>query len=159
MLKNIFGHLGSLWRRIERIGTDERTVLVVTALPSLQLSLRILAIQERWHILFAKTLDTALQISKLNRVTVVLCDRELADADWRAAAREIIAGNTPVFFILLSSELDRPVWKAVLDNGGYDVARRNVDSEKLGRLVNGAFALASSIDAVAASVPTRVLNA
>ena len=105
MFKNIFGQLEAFWRQIERLGSEERTLLVVTALPSLQLNLRILAIQERWHILFAKNLNSALQISRLNRITVVIYDRELSDADWRNAARGFTGGGTPVFFILLSSDL------------------------------------------------------
>jgi DNA-binding NarL/FixJ family response regulator len=123
------------------------------------LNLRILAIQQRWHILFAKNLNSALQIGRLNRITVVIYDRELADADWRNAARRFTSGGAPIFFILLSSEYGRPLWKAVLDNGGYDVAPRNVDSEKLGRVVNGALALACSLDSLATCVPKSALNA
>jgi hypothetical protein len=60
MFKTPLVRLEKFWHKIEQGGTSERTVIAVTA-SSVQLELRILSIQERWHILFARTLETALQ--------------------------------------------------------------------------------------------------
>jgi len=148
MFRNIFGQLGALWRQLEQVAAFEgRTVLLVTTSSSVQIELRVFSIQEGWRILYARSLEGALHVSKLNRVTVVIYDRDLPDVEWRKGLRSLVDGD-PVFFILLSSVVDQRLWKTVLDNGGYDVARKPVERESLVPLVSGAFALASSVESV-----------
>lgn len=148
MFKNIFEQLGTLWRQFEQVTAFEgRTVLLLTTSLSLQTEWRVLSIQEGWHIVFARSLEAALRLSKLRRVTVVIYDRDTADAEWRKGVRCLVKDD-PVFFILLSSVVDRRLWETVIDNGGYDIARKPLDRESLVSSVNGAFALASSVDSV-----------
>ena len=147
MFKNILGQIGALWRQIEQAGADERVVLAVTTFSSVQMDLRVFSIQEGWRILFAKSLEAALKLSKLHKVTIVIYDLDLPDVEWRKGLRSFVNGY-PVFFILLSPVVNQRLWKAVLDNGGYDVVRRPVERESLVPLVNGAFALASSVDSL-----------
>ncbi|SRR5258708_5630870 len=149
MFKTLLGRLETLWHKIERAGADERTVIAVTTSSAVQLDLRIFSIQERWHILFARTLDAALQLRQRNKVTVVLYDRELPDVDWRKGLPALVNSVNPVFFILLSPVVDRRVWRTVLDYGGYDVARMPLDRERLAPIVNGAFAVVSTVDSAA----------
>jgi len=145
MFKNILGQIGALWRQIERAGAEDRVVLAVTTFSSVQMELRIFSIQEGWRILFAKSLEAALMLSKIHKVTIVIYDLDLPDVEWRRGLRSF-ANGYPVFFILLSPVVDLRLWKAVLDNGGYDVVRTPVQRESLVPLVNGAFSLASCID-------------
>ena len=150
MFKALLDRIETLWRKIEHMGANERTVIAVTASPSLQLELRIFSIQERWHILFARTLETALQYTSFNKGAVILYDRELAGVDWRKGQCALVESVNPVFFILLSPGADRRLWRTVLDYGGYDVARMPLDRENLAPMVNGAFAVVSTVDSVVA---------
>lgn len=150
MFKNIFGQIGALWRQLEQAAAFEgRTVLLVTTSSSVQIDMRVFSIQEGWRILFARSLSGARHIIKLHKVTVVIYDRELPDAEWCKGLRSLVEAD-PVFFILLSPVVDRRLWKAVLDNGGYDVARKPLDRDGVVPLVNGAFALANSVESVVA---------
>jgi hypothetical protein len=74
MFKNLLGCFETLWHKI----ANKRTVILVTAPSSVQLQLRILSIQERWHILFARTLEAALQHTSLNKGVVVLYESRIA---------------------------------------------------------------------------------
>jgi DNA-binding response OmpR family regulator len=150
MFRTLLGRLETLWHKIEQTGANERTVIAVTASPSVQLQLRVFSIQERWHILFARTLETALQYTSFNKHAVVLYDRELPGVDWRKGQCAVVKSVNPVFFILLSPGADRRLWKTVLDYGGYDVARMPLDRENLAPLVNGAFAVVSTVDSLMA---------
>jgi FixJ family two-component response regulator len=150
MFKTLLGRLETLWHKIEQIGVNERTVILVTTSSAVQLELRVLSIQEGWHILFARTLETALQYTTLEKGAVVLYDRDLPGVDWRKAQCALVDSVNPVFFILLSPGADRRLWRTVLDDGGYDVARMPLDRERLAPVVNGAFAVTSAVDSVVA---------
>ena len=146
MLKSILGQLESLWRHIEQAGIgDDRAVLVVSTSPSLQLEMRVFAIQEGWRILFAKSLANAIRLSRIHKITVVVYDQDLSGVSWHKAFSHLQNAGT-VLLILLSTVVDWRLRKAVLDNGGFDVARMPVQSATIVPLVNGAFALAGSVD-------------
>ena len=144
MLTNILERLGALWRQLEQAGAaNERAVLVLTTFSSLQLELRVLAIEEGWRILFAQTLPDAIELGRMHGIAVILYDRDLPGVDWQTGLRSL-AGIHAAFFILLSRVVDRRLWKAVLDRGGYDVARAPLDRDNLALLINGAFTLAKA---------------
>lgn len=146
MFKNLVGRIEALWNRIEHVAAPpERTVLLVTASQSVQTDLHVLSIQEGWRILFARSLDAALRILTIHGAAVIIYDLDLPEVAWRRALRSLLDA-APVIFILLSSIADRCIWEAVLDGGGYDVAQKPLDRTKLVCLVNGAFALTSSIE-------------
>lgn len=148
MFKNILNRLGALRRQIERVGIpSERTVLLVTMSSLMQTDLRILSIQEGWHILFARSVDAALYLSTVHKIAVVIYDQELPGANWRDALRSLVDA-APVCFILLSSFVDRRFWKTVLDIGGYDVAQKPLNARSLVPLVNGALELTNSVESV-----------
>jgi DNA-binding NarL/FixJ family response regulator len=148
MFKTLLGRLETLWHKIEQIGVSDRIVILVTASSLVQLQLRVLSIQEGWHILFARTVETALQYTSFKKGAVVLYDHDLPGVDWRKAQCALVDSANPVFFILLSPEADRRLWRTVLDYGGYGVGRLPLDQENLAPVVNGAFAVASTVDSV-----------
>ena len=121
-------------------------MLAITNSPRIQMDLRVLAIQERWHMIFAQDLATGLLLARLQKTVVVMYDDETADADWHAASRGFSDYGIPVFFVLLATVPDRRLWRSVLDRGGFDVAHRRVERRKLAPIINSAFDLAEDIN-------------
>lgn len=56
--------------------------------------------------LFARSLEGALHLSRLDEITVVVYDRDLPGVEWRKGLEWLIAA-APVVFILLSSIIDQ----------------------------------------------------
>jgi DNA-binding response OmpR family regulator len=150
MMNTLRDRIGALWRRIERAGTQKRSVLVISTASTLQTEIHIWSIRERWRTVHTRSLAAALQVLSAQQVAVVLYDQDLPDADWRAALQTLTsrASNTP-FLILLARAAGAKSWKLLLDAGGYDLVNKPVERGELARVVNSAFDLADSIDASA----------
>ncbi len=136
------------FRRVRHAGMEQRTVLAVTRNERYMTDMRILAIQQSWSVRFATTLGQALEIRPRSGVCVVIYDRDVSRGDCAAAIRLLTHSENPVFCILLGDGLR----DMVVGCGGYDVASKPVDHEKLIGLINGALALAAEIDACQAAM-------
>jgi hypothetical protein len=141
--------LEALWRVLEHFGEYQRPVLAMTTSCPLQMDLRVLSIQHRWHLVFAQTLHAAVEFQGQLKNLVVLYDRDLPGTKWRHGIGSVLECSAPACVILLSREVDSRLQRTALDCGCYDVARKPVEPETLARLVNGAFMLAQSADSMA----------
>lgn len=139
-----------MWRRFEQASSPERTVLAVTPFSSEQVAVRLFGIQERWRVLYASTLERAIELRQQEMISVILYDRDLPGVDWPQAVRALLSCSEPACLILLSGVVDKRLWQSVLQYGGYDVARKPLERATLVPLVNGACLLASRIDPVTA---------
>jgi DNA-binding response OmpR family regulator len=146
MLNNFKCHLEHLWRQLEEVATSQRNVLAVLPAFSRRADLRVFAIEQRWQICFASTLDRAVNILQTQKIDVVIYDRDLPDADWRRALPRISKG--PAIVIVLSHTSGAIEQRLVLDCGGYAVARKPVERGNLVPLVNGALQLVEEIDSL-----------
>ena len=148
MLKNFKGHLEHLWRHLEEVAISERNVLAVLPAFSCQDDFRVFAIEQRWQICFASTLERAADILKRQKIDVVICDRDLPDAGWRQALSSISNRPNPPIVIVLSDTAGASEERLVLDCGGYAVARKPVERGNLVPLVNGALQLVEDIESL-----------
>jgi CheY-like chemotaxis protein len=152
MFGRLFGRIKTIWQHLGQAGAEGPGVLAMTLTSSHCDELRIFAIQEGWNLRFANTLETAVQACRVRRVCVVLYDRDLPGMEWRRAFHLLLHSGRPVICILLSAALDSRLRKAVLDAGGYDLARKPpergkpLEREAVVGLVNGALALVADID-------------
>jgi DNA-binding NarL/FixJ family response regulator len=151
MLKNFKGHLEHLWRQREDAGKSERNVLAVLPTFSCQNDFRVFAIEQRWQICFANTLEAAVDILQRQKIDVVIYDRDLPDAGWRQALSRISNFAGPAIVIVLSYTTRKSEERLVLDCGCYGVARKPVERGNLVPLVNGALQLAEDIDSLCLS--------
>ena len=53
VLRNLVQCVGVLWRQLQQVGTDERSILAVMPASSSQDNLRVWSIEEDWSVLFA----------------------------------------------------------------------------------------------------------
>jgi DNA-binding response OmpR family regulator len=151
MLKNFKGRLEYLWRQLEEVATSERSVLAVLPAFSCKDDFRVFAIEQRWQVCFANTLERAIDILQRQKIDVVIYDRDLPDADWRRALSRISNCIGPAIVIVLCYTAGASEERLVLDCGGYAVARKPVERGSFVPLVNGALHLAEDIDSLGLS--------
>lgn len=151
MLKNFKGHLEHLWRQLEEAGTQERSVLAVLPAFSCQTDFRVFAIEQRWHICFASTLEDAVDIRRMKKIDVVIYDQDLPDVDWSRGFLRIGNCAEPVLAIVLSQSADARMYRSALDCGAYAVVQKPVERSKLVPLVNEALQLIQDVESLCLS--------
>jgi len=150
ILTSILSRFQTIRHRFEEVWHTERTILAVTPFAPERRTLHLFSLEQSWHISYAGTLCSAIELSKHRAPTVILYDRNTPGVDWTKAASVLTRVSGPVCFILLSETMDARLWRAVLEHGGYDVARKPLERNILVPLVNGACRLSGSIDCVEA---------
>ena len=63
VLRNLVECVGVLWRQLQQVGTEERSILAVIPALSGQDNLRVWSIEEGWSVLFATSVESAVRIS------------------------------------------------------------------------------------------------
>jgi|SRR6185312_11596877 len=99
-------------------------VLAVTPCDSDRAHLSSIAMREGWDLALAADCPEALALLDMRRFPVVLCDRDLPDADWRGSLKALSAAGHPPCVILTSAVNDNYLWQEVVQNGGYDVVTK-----------------------------------
>lgn len=146
MLRNLVQCVGVLWRKLQRVGAEERSILVVMPALSGQDKLRVWSIEEGWTVLFATSVERAVNIRQTNRIGVVLYDCDLSEINWRKGMVTLLNCAEPTFAIALSRVVNDRFCLAVLESGGYAVVGKPLDRQSIVGLVNGALRLEDSID-------------
>jgi len=147
MLKNLVLRIEALWRQLEEVGGQERSILAVMPASSGQDDVRVFSIQEGWRVLFTTTVEGAVHIRQRNpMIRVVLYDCDLQEGDWREGLVTLLNCAEPVFGIVLSSVVSPPLCHAVLESGGYAVTGKPLDRQSLVALVTGALRLEDAIN-------------
>lgn len=139
---------GALSRRWEHWARAKRTLMAVTRDTRCKTSLRTFALEQGWRILFAATLEDAIRLQTLDRICVLIYDRQLPGIEWRHGLRTLLASDEPMLPIVIADDLSAFLRSEVLNCGGYDLARNPLEPECFVPLVNAAFALTESIDSI-----------
>jgi len=139
---------GALLRRLEHYALANRTLLAVTRNTRCKMSLRTLSLEQDWRILFAETIEDGIRLQSLDRICVLIYDQQLPGVEWRQGLSTLLAADEPTLPIVISDVLSARLRCEVLNCGGYDLARNPVEPEYFVPLVNGALALAESINSI-----------
>jgi DNA-binding response OmpR family regulator len=148
MMNGILERTGELWLQWERFASGGRTVLAVTRDCRCKTSLHILSLEQGWRILFAESLEDGLRLEHTNRICVLIYDRDLTGVEWREGLRALLSSDEPLLPIVISDAPSAELRSEVIDNGGFDLARNPLEPDCFVALVNGALALAESIDSL-----------
>jgi DNA-binding response OmpR family regulator len=146
VLRNLVECVGVLWRQLQQVGAEERSILAVMPAFSDQNNLRVWSIEEGWSVLFATSVESAVRIRQANRISVLLYDCDPPEINWRKDMVRLLNCAEPVFAIALSRVVNARFCLAVLESGGYAVVGKPLDRQSLVGLVNGALRLEDSID-------------
>jgi len=75
----------------------------------------------RWELRWTGTCREAIDVFRRARPAIVICDRDLADGDWRQLWDILGRAPKPPMFIVTSRLADDALWAEVLNVGGYDL--------------------------------------
>ena len=92
-----------------------------------------------WRISAVASVQDARERLKQNEVSVVLCERELADSDWREVLAVTKELPIPPMVVVTSRHADEDLWSDVLDTGGYDVLAKPFDKGEVTRVLGMAW--------------------
>jgi hypothetical protein len=91
-------------------------------------------------------LDDGLRLQRLNKVWILVYDRDLPGVEWRHGLSMLLTLHRAMFPIVISDVPSCRLRSEVLHCGGYDLARKPLDPKFFAVLVNGALELVRSID-------------
>ncbi len=75
----------------------------------------------KWKMLSARSCREALEILQSNRISVVVCECELPDGNWKSLLGRFAQAAEEPLLIVTSRQADDRLWAEVLNLGGYDV--------------------------------------
>lgn len=94
-------------------------ILAVSPAGEEQRALDLILEGSEWQTLKCGTCAQARRL--LRYASVVLCERELPDGDWKQVLKEIQNMLDPPLLVVTSRLADERLWAEVLNLGGYDV--------------------------------------
>ena len=149
--------------RIELLGRKPPTaetggavipVLLVSPFLDDQVALRQFLRPPKWSIYSALTLKSAIAVMELERLPLVLCERDLGQDTWKdVLAQATLMLHSPL--IIVTSRLaDEHLWAEALNLGAYDVLAQPFDATEVIRILSLAW-VHWCIDYDAAQWPQR----
>jgi DNA-binding NtrC family response regulator len=75
---------------------------------------------------------------KRSAISVVICDTDLPDGDWKDVLEHVQEARSAPVLIVTSRVADHSLWAEVLNLGGYDVLAQPFDREEVTRVVTSA---------------------
>ena len=93
-----------------------------------------------WRLVCAERLEPALRKAASQAVRVVLCARDLPDANWQVLFKRVRDLAHSPRFIVVSRLADESLWAEVLNLGGYDVLTTPFRGEEVSRVLSYAMA-------------------
>jgi DNA-binding NtrC family response regulator len=114
-------------------------LVAITQLPDDSAALCRIAADYRWRISVVGSSDAAIAALNEQPTPLVICDRDLAEEDWRDVLAKIAAVPQAVCVLLASRVVDDYLWRQVIRHHGYDVVTKPFQPEELRRAVTFAW--------------------
>lgn len=131
-------HPGS-HKRLSSSLRHENGPAVLAAFPSVPPELRAIFGRWDWALHEAGSTAEVARILRQRRVPVIICDRSLADGDWRDILHSIASLPSAPRLIVTAADADDVLWADVLNRGGYDVLAQPFREQEVIRVVASAF--------------------
>ena len=135
-------HLGKLDRQTARdsaagtaLAAEPVKLVAITEKPDDSAVLQQIAVGYRWRISIVGSSDAAVASLNEQPTPLVICDRDLANEDWRDVLAKIAALPQAVCVLLASRVVDDYLWRQVIRHHGYDVVSKPFQPEELRRAV------------------------
>jgi two-component system, chemotaxis family, chemotaxis protein CheY len=92
-----------------------------------------------WDINHASNLDEAASYFKDSKLSVIICERDLPDGNWKDLLNRVQELPKAPSFLVVSRHADEKLWADVLNFGGYDVLLKPFDRREMVRIVSMAW--------------------
>ena len=119
-------------------GGPRLTVLAMTASGSDDALLREILAGPSWELRLSNDLEDAIAFLDSRAAAIVLFDRDLPGANWRATVRRLASEHSRV--ILASFVADDYLWEEVIHCGGYDVLAKPLREDEVIHMIQFAWA-------------------
>ena len=114
-----------------------------------------IAKQSNWHLEFAATCESAVNLLRDQQFAVILCDRDLPGCEWRDAMKVLVTNAQGACVILTSPVNDDYLWQEVIQRGGYDVLTRPLQEQRVLHTIELAWSYWTSATTLRAHTTTR----
>ena len=118
-------------------GTE--TLLLVSPLDEDERCLNRLLSESCWRVRPARTCREGAVLLRESAASVVICERELADGDWRDILDAFTLLARPPSLIVISRLADEYLWSEVLNLGGWDVLGKPLREGEVLRAIDSAW--------------------
>jgi DNA-binding NtrC family response regulator len=95
--------------------------------------------QSQWELETSRSLDTALPILRQKQVPIVICERDLEGASWKALLEQAALLPDPPYLIVASRLADEYLWAEALNLGAYDVLAKPFETGEVVRVLSSAW--------------------
>jgi DNA-binding response OmpR family regulator len=119
-----------------RSGDNSVAVLAVSPNEEDHANLRAIFSHSNWKIFGARDRHEAMRMLDPYRMTVLLCERELPDGNWKSLLDALAALPIPPMLIVTSNDVDASLWADVLSAGAYDVLSKPFDRTEVTRVIS-----------------------
>jgi DNA-binding NtrC family response regulator len=100
----------------------------------------------KWHVEFAFTHDSAVEMARHQEFSAILYDRDLRLLQgWRDGFQTLAATAPASCLILVSPDKDDQLWQEVIQCGGYDVLTKPFQEKRVVRSVRAACLMKSRL--------------
>ena len=126
---------------VERIGRgvgSRSNLMAVLAGPEDRTALLRIIGQCEWELQWVATCVEAIEVFHRTNPSIVICDSELADGDWRQLWDLLDGEPKSPMFIVTSRLADDALWSEVLNVGCYDLLLKPFRAEEVIRVVHAA---------------------
>lgn len=110
-------------------------ILVVSPFEEDLLSLQQIFSGSNWILRGTRTCGEALALLRESRVSVIICESDLPNGDWKNMLEELAQAAAAPHLIVTSRLADQYLWAEVLNLGGYDVLEKPFDAQEVRRIV------------------------
>jgi DNA-binding response OmpR family regulator len=116
--------------------TEKISLLVVSPDQGDCLSLERILDNSRWTILRASSYREATRLIRESNPSLVLCERDLSDGNWKDVFRTASGLRVPPAVVVVSRQADERLWAEVLNVGGFDLLLKPFEVNEVRRVMN-----------------------
>ena len=122
-------------------GSTATTILAVTPFEQDKRLIQTMVKTPRTAVLTADRLSEAIRLFRRRKISLVICERDLPDGDWRDMLSQM-SDLLPAARLVVASRLaDERLWAEVLNLGGYDVLAKPFSAEEVTHVIESALRL------------------
>jgi response regulator of citrate/malate metabolism len=117
--------------------TNKISILIASPYEEDHRSFRAIFRRSNWTLLTASTIAESLRVLQDADVSVILCERDFPDGNWKDLLESAPTATTfPPRVIVTSADADNYLWSEVLNCGGFDVLLKPVEPQELFRVAS-----------------------
>ena len=125
------------------VSGGETTILAVSPCEQDRWLITALASSQHITVLTASSLAEAVALCRRHAISLVVCERDLPDGDWREMLNQVNRLSPDTRVVVTSRLADEQLWAEVLNLGGYDVLAKPLSWREVAHVIESAVGAAA----------------